>query len=82
MLVKYDNMALKEDRRLIEAWRTVRIAALICEFGIENIMRWHGCATREEAWDVLLDHSNTVLVDRFSQVGFPAFLVALILHTQ
>ena len=52
----------------MEAWRTARIAELIDEFGEEQLMEWHGTEAPEALWDTLLDFSDEVLVDRFSQI--------------
>ena len=41
-------------------------AQLIEKFGIDNLMEWHGCATAEAAWDVLLQYGDDVLEKRFS----------------
>ena len=65
ILLKYTKVP-RDQQCMIEAWRTVRVAQLIDQFGIENLMSWHGCDTREEAWEVLLAHADHVLEERFS----------------
>ena len=67
MLVKYAFMP-RRHQLVVEAWRTARVAQLIDEFGEDQLMEWHSCARREELWDILLDYSDEVLVDRFSMV--------------
>ena len=37
---------------------------LLDKYGLANVMAWHGCATREEAWEVLLRHADHVLEER------------------
>ena len=60
VLLKYDNLD-RARQRIIEAWRTARVAVLLAEFGVENVMAWHGAETREAAWDVLLDYADYTL---------------------
>ena len=67
VLLKYDRMR-RAAQRTVEAWRAARVAQLLETFGEANLMAWHGCETREEAWEVLLAFSDHVLSDRFSQV--------------
>jgi len=66
ILLKYTKVP-REAQRTMEAWRIARVAQLIERFGLANVMEWHGCATREAAWEVLLQHADHVLEERFSQ---------------
>mmetsp|Transcript_53042 Transcript_53042/g.68013 ORF Transcript_53042/g.68013 Transcript_53042/m.68013 type:complete len:213 (+) Transcript_53042:73-711(+) len=59
----------KFDKRMVEAWRDVRIAQICEEFGMCNLMKWHQAETHEEVWDCLLAYSDEVLVDRFSMLN-------------
>jgi len=65
VLLKYTKMR-RESQRTCEAWRTARAAQLLQKFGVESLMEWHGCSTREEAWEVLLEYGDEVLAARFS----------------
>jgi len=67
VLEKYVNMK-RSDQRMVEAWRAARISELMEEFGMSNLKEWHGVERDEEVWEVLLQYSDTVLVDRFSKV--------------
>ena len=65
--MKYAFMPRRQ-QLMVEAWRTARIAELLDEFGEDNLMAWHGVESSEELWEVLLDFSDEVLVDRFSKI--------------
>jgi len=65
ILLKYTKVP-REQQCMLEAWRTARVAQLLDKYGLANVMAWHGCATREEAWEVLLRHADHVLEERFS----------------
>jgi len=67
VLLKYSDMG-RDAQRTCEAWRAARVARLLDDFGTDNIMRWHGLSSREEAWELLLAHADHVLEERFSQV--------------
>ena len=67
VLLKYSDMG-RDAQRTCEAWRAARVARLLDDFGTDNIMRWHGLASREEVWELLLAHADHVLEERFSQV--------------
>jgi len=67
VLLKYSDMD-RDAQRTCEAWRAARVARLLDDFGTDNIMRWHGLASREEVWELLLTHADHVLEERFSQV--------------
>ena len=67
VLLKYSDMD-RDAQRTCEAWRAARVARLLDDFGTDNIMRWHGLASREEVWELLLAHADHVLEERFSQV--------------
>jgi len=66
ILLKYAKVP-REQQRMMEAWRTARVAQLIDKFGIDSLMTWHACESREEAWEVVLDHADHVLEERFSK---------------
>jgi len=66
VLLKYAKVP-REAQRMVEAWRTARTAQLIDTFGVDNLMAWHGCGSREEVWEMLLSHADHILVERFSQ---------------
>ena len=67
VLLKYSDMR-RDAQRTCEAWRAARVARLLNDFGTDNIMRWHGLASREEVWELLLAHADHTLEERFSQV--------------
>jgi len=67
VLLKYSQMR-RVDQRPVEAWRTARIAALLAEFGVDNVMAWEKKETVEETWDALLEWADTVLEERFSAI--------------
>jgi hypothetical protein len=58
----------RSDQRLVEAWRTVRIAELLEDFGEGDVAAWAGAETREGAWSSLLDYADDILIGRFSRV--------------
>ena len=66
-LLKYPQMR-RSDQRLVEAWRTVRVAELLEEFGARDVTTWLSADSEEDAWRRLLDFADEVLVARFSRV--------------
>ena len=67
VLLKYQRMS-RAQQRCAEAWCTARVYALLREFGVANVMAWHGVRTPEDAWEELLAHADMVLSERFSRV--------------
>ncbi|KAL3924151.1 MAG: hypothetical protein SGPRY_003998 [Prymnesium sp.] len=67
ILLKYDEME-RADQRVCEVWRAARIAELVQLFNVSAIMEWHGCETKEEAWEVLFEYADYTLSERFSKV--------------
>eukprot|EP00239_Pterosperma_sp_CCMP1384_P005050 CAMPEP_0197848848 /NCGR_PEP_ID=MMETSP1438-20131217/10215_1 /TAXON_ID=1461541 /ORGANISM="Pterosperma sp., Strain CCMP1384" /LENGTH=945 /DNA_ID=CAMNT_0043461277 /DNA_START=270 /DNA_END=3107 /DNA_ORIENTATION=- len=67
VLVKYARLS-RQDQRMLEAQRTVRVAQLLQRFGVAQIMCWHGCDTQEDAWEHLLHYSDEILLERFGRV--------------
>jgi hypothetical protein len=53
----------------VEAWRAARIAELLGKFELSELMSWHDLNSEAEVWDMLLDFSDEVLIDRFSMVS-------------
>jgi len=53
----------------VEAWRAARIAELLGKFELSELMCWHDLNSEAEVWDMLLDFSDEVLIDRFSMVS-------------
>ena len=67
-LLKYSDMR-RSNQRLVEAWRTVRVAELLEEFGADKVNAWGpGPGPPVQAWCALLDFADEVLVERFSKV--------------
>ncbi|KAH8062064.1 hypothetical protein JL721_8785 [Aureococcus anophagefferens] len=67
-LLKYSDMR-RSNQRLVEAWRTVRVAELLEEFGADRVNAWGpGPGPPVQAWCALLDFADEVLVERFSKV--------------
>ncbi|KAH8070052.1 hypothetical protein JL721_5274 [Aureococcus anophagefferens] len=67
-LLKYSDMR-RSNQRLVEAWRTVRVAELLEEFGADRVNAWGpGPGPPVRAWCALLDFADEVLVERFSKV--------------
>lgn len=67
-LLKYSDMR-RSNQRLVEAWRTVRVAELLEEFGADDVNAWGpGRGPPVQAWCALLDFADEVLVERFSKV--------------
>ena len=52
----------------MEAWRAARIAELLGKFELKELMSWHDLNSEAEVWDMLLDFSDEVLIERFSMV--------------
>ena len=50
VLNKYTRMS-KSDQRMVQAWRCARIAELMDEFSMDDLMAWHQKQTREEVND-------------------------------
>mmetsp|Transcript_66808 Transcript_66808/g.150906 ORF Transcript_66808/g.150906 Transcript_66808/m.150906 type:complete len:807 (-) Transcript_66808:273-2693(-) len=67
VLAKYPRLP-REEQLVVEAWRAARAAQLMDEFGMEDLMAWHGCSEARQVWDILLDFGDEVLVDRFAKV--------------
>jgi hypothetical protein len=55
----------------VEAWRAARIAELLDQFELDELLKWHDLKTETEVWDLLLDFSDEVLIERFSKVIKP-----------
>lgn len=55
-------------RPKVEAWRAARIAELLDQFELAELMSWHDLGSEAEVWDLLLDFSDEVLIERFSKV--------------
>jgi hypothetical protein len=60
ILLKYSKVP-RDQQRMMEAWRTARVAQLIEKFGLDSLMTWHKCESREAVWDVMLEHADHVL---------------------
>jgi hypothetical protein len=60
ILLKYSKVP-RDQQRMMEAWRTARVAQLIEKFGLDSLMTWHTCESREAVWDVMLEHADHVL---------------------
>jgi len=66
LLIKYINMRPRS-QEAIRAWSVARVGEIIEKFGMSSIMEWHGLNSEEEAFDMLIDFSLDILVNRFSQ---------------
>jgi len=67
VLKKYTRLS-RDDQRTVEAWRAARIAELLDQFELAELMSWHDLGSEAEVWDLLLDFSDEVLIQRFSKV--------------
>jgi ATP-dependent exoDNAse (exonuclease V) alpha subunit len=67
VILKYAGLSY-EDRHIIDAIRAAKIAELLDEFDAGNIREWHGLHSTEAVWQLLLEFSDEVLIDRFGMV--------------
>lgn len=65
ILLKYTKLP-RERQRMVEAWRTCRVAQLLERYGVDNLQLWHDVESEEAVWEELLTFADHVLVERFS----------------